>query len=175
MMYISKRAPVIFWILFTHLAFAGSLRDIGSNSGIVACTTQDCLDIQHVMDLYHEAVIVHDGARLATLFIPEGSAWLNVLSDDAYARAKTKSPNAAKIRVGNFRDFAELVSRGKANFNPTHSKVQIQSDGTIACVYFDFVFFSDGKEVNRGSETWQLVKGTDGWKIAAITYSSNPS
>jgi hypothetical protein len=33
---------------------------------------------------------------------------------------------------------------------------------------------SDGKEQNRGSETWVLVKGTEGWRIAAITYSSNP-
>ena len=175
MMYISKRAPVFFWVLFAHFAFAGSPRDIRSNSGVVACTTQDCLDIQRVMALYHEAVITHDGARLASLFIPEGSAWLNVLSDDAYARAKAKSPDAAKIRVGSFRDFADVVSRSKANFNPTHTKVQIQSDGTIACVYFSFVFFSEGKEVNRGSETWQLVKATDGWKIAAITYSSNPT
>jgi ketosteroid isomerase-like protein len=176
MMYISQRVPVLFWVLFTHLAFAGSPSDIGPHSDIVACgTTQDSVDIQRVMDLYHEAVIIHDGARLATLFIPEGSAWLNVLSDDAYARAKAQSPSAAKIRVGSFKDFAELVSHSKANFNPTHTNIQIHSDGTIASVYFDFVFLSDGKEVNHGSETWQLVKGTDGWKIAAITYSSNPT
>jgi hypothetical protein len=53
--------------------------------------------------------------------------------------------------------------------------VQINSDGTIASVYFDFIFLSDGKETNHGSEAWQLVKGTDGWNIAAITYSSNPT
>jgi len=27
---------------------------------------------------------------------------------------------------------------------------------------------------NRGDETWQLVKTNDGWRIVAITYSSNP-
>jgi len=39
---------------------------------------------------------------------------------------------------------------------------------------FDFVFLIDGKEENRGNETWQLVKRADGWRIAAITYSSTP-
>jgi hypothetical protein len=97
-----------------------------------------------------------------------------VLSDDAYARAKAKSPDAVKVRVGSYTDFAKLVSTSKANFNPTHTHLQQNSDGTIASVYFDFVFLVDGKATNRGSETWVLVKGTDGWRIAAITYSSNP-
>ena len=48
-------------------------------------------------------------------------------------------------------------------------------DGTIASVYFDFAFVIDGKPENQGRETWQLVKASDGWKIVAITYSSNPN
>jgi hypothetical protein len=35
--------------------------------------------------------------------------WLNVLSDEAYARAKAKSPDAVKVRVGSYTDFAKLV------------------------------------------------------------------
>ena len=50
----------------------------------------------------------------------------------------------------------------------------IHTDGTIAAVYFDFVFNVDGKANNRGSETWQLVKAADGWRIASIVYSSAP-
>ena len=145
-----------------------------SNAALPAPTALDTVDVQHVIDAYHEAVLTHDGSRLARLFIPQGSMWLNVLSDEAYARAKAKSPDAVKIRVGSFTDFAKLVSTSKAGFNPTHTHLQENSDGTIASVYFDFVFLVDGKEQNRGSETWVLVKGTDGWRIAAITYSSNP-
>jgi hypothetical protein len=134
----------------------------------------DTVDVQHVIDAYHEAVLGHDGERLTHLFLPEGGMWLNVLSDDTYARAKTKSPDALKIRIGNYTDFVKLVSTSKASFNPTHTHLQQNSDGTVASVYFDFVFLADGKEQNRGSETWVLVKGTDGWRIAAITFSSNP-
>ena len=100
--------------------------------------------------------------------------FLNVLSDDTYARAKAKSPDAVKVHVGSYTDFVKLVSTSKASFNPTHTHLVENSDGTIASVYFDFVFLIDGKAQNRGSETWVLVKGSDGWRIAAITFSSNP-
>lgn len=145
-----------------------------ANDPARAGTAQDTADVQQVMDAFHHAVVTHDGTHLAALFIPEGSTWLTVLSDEAYARAKAKAPNAAKIRVGSFQDFAKVVSNSKADLDPQHSHIRIQSDGTIASVYFDFVFLIGGKEENRGSETWQLVKGADGWRIAAITYSSDP-
>jgi hypothetical protein len=135
---------------------------------------QDIADVQQVMDAFHHAVVTHDGSQLTALFIPEGSTWLNVLSEDAYARAKAKSPEVAKVRLGSYKDFAGFVSHSKDSLDPEHSHVRIQSDGTIATAYFDFVFLINGKVENRGSETWQLVKGAQGWRIAAITYSSNP-
>jgi len=160
-------------ILIGTASFAQSPSPAESDKAVPASTASDTVDVQHVIDAYHEAVLTHDGSRLARLFIPQ-SLWLNVLSDDTYTRAKAKSPDAVKIRVGSYADFAKVVSTSKASFNPTHTHLQENSDGTIASVYFDFVFLVDGKEQNRGSETWVLVKGADGWRIAAITYSSNP-
>jgi hypothetical protein len=161
-------------ILIGTSSFAQSPSSAESGQPVPPVTASDTVDVQHVIDAYHEAVLTHDGSRLAHLFIPQGSMWLNVLSDEAFARAKAKSPDAVKIRVGSYTDFAKSVSTSKASFNPTHTHLQQNSDGTIASVYFDFVFLVDGKATNRGSETWVLVKGTDGWRIAAITYSSNP-
>jgi hypothetical protein len=160
-------------ILIGTVSFAQSPVPAEGNTVVSNSTASDTVDVQHVIDAYHEAVLTHDGSRLAQLFIPQGSMWLNVLSDDAYARAKGKSPDAVKVRVGSYTDFAKIVSTTKAKFNPTHTHLQMNSDGTIASVYFDFVFLVDGKEQNRGSETWVLVKGSNGWRIAAITYSSN--
>ena len=160
-------------ILTATASFAQSPSRAESNEATPASTASDTVDVQHVIDAYHEAVLTHDGSRLAHLFLPQ-SLWLNVLSDEAYARAKAKSLDAVKVRMGSYIDFAKLVSTSKASFNPTHTHLQENSDGTIASVYFEFVFLVDGKEQNRGSETWVLVKGTDGWRIAAITYSSSP-
>ena len=160
-------------ILIGTASFAQSPSPAEGNQTVPASIVADTVDVQHVIEAYHEAVLAHDGSRLASLFIPQ-SLWLNVLSDDTYVRVKAKKPDAVKIRVGSVADFAKLVSTSKASFNPTHTNLQINGDGTIASVYFDFVFLADGKETNRGSETWVLVKGSDGWRIAAITFSSNP-
>jgi hypothetical protein len=161
-------------LLLSAATFAASRACVGRDDSTPTGTGQDTVDVPHVMAAFHDAVITHNGSRLAALFIPEGSTWLNVLSDDAYVRAKAKSPDVAKIRLGGYKKFAEFVSTSKASLDARHSHVQIQSDGTIAAVYFDFVFLVDGKEENRGSETWQLVKGSEGWRIASITYSSDP-
>jgi hypothetical protein len=143
-----------------RLLFIGAL--LLSTTAHARDKAQDIADVQHVMDTFHQAVVSHDGAALAALFIPAGSTWLNVLASDG------------KIRVGSYQDFANFVSGSKDNLDPRHSHVRIQSDGVIASAYFDFVFLINGKAENRGSETWQLVKGADGWRIAALTYSSNP-
>jgi hypothetical protein len=130
--------------------------------------------IEQVMKQYHAAILAHDGTTLAGMFLPDANLWLNVLTDSAYARARAKSPTAQKVRVSTYRDFAKLVSTTPKSFDPEHSNVVIHTDGTIAAVYFDFVFNVDGKASNRGSETWQLVKAVDGWRIASIIYSSEP-
>lgn len=131
-------------------------------------------EIEQLMAQYHQAVVSHDGARLASMFIDKGS-WFNVLSDAAYTRARAKNPAALKIRPWSFQQFAKVVSSSRTTLDPRHSDLRILTDGTIASVYFKYVFLIGGKPENQGSETWQLVKGSDGWKIAAITYSSNPS
>ena len=136
--------------------------------------TKDTVDVEHVMAAYHEAVVAHDGARLSSLFISQGSTWLNVLSDSALAHMRATKPDAQKIRVGSYQDFAKFVSQSKSSLDPEHSNTRMLSDGTIASVYFDYVFMIDGKPENRGSEMWQLVKGEHGWRIAVISYSSNP-
>jgi len=52
-------------------------------------------DIQHVMEAFHQAVVAHDGGRVASLFVAEGSTWFNVLSDEAFAAARAKTPTAS--------------------------------------------------------------------------------
>lgn len=167
-------------LLAVLMPIAASGQTLAKSAGVQdattgpAATAQDTVDVQHVMDAFHESVVTHNGARLSTLFLTEGSTWLNVLSDEAYARAKQKSPNVPKVRVSSYKDFAKFVTSSQARLDPQHSNLKIHTDGTIASVYFDFSFKINGKEENRGNETWQLVRGADGWRIAAITYSSNP-
>src|SRR5579871_1659410 len=167
--------------VYNLVVFAFTLSLIAQTPTPSAAQTQtanhhyaDQMAIEQVMKQYHAAILAHDGTALAGLFLPDANLWLSVLTDAAYARAQANSPTVQKVRVSNYKDFAKLVSTTPKNFDPEHSNVVIHTDGTIAAVYFDFVFNVDGKASNRGSETWQLVKAVDGWRIASIIYSSEP-
>ena len=110
-----------FTILIGSASFAQSPLPAGTNMAVPASTASDTVDVRHVIDAYHEVVLTHDGSGLARLYIPHGGMWLNVLSDQAYARAKAKSPDAVKVRAGAYTHFRKLVSTSKASFNPMHT------------------------------------------------------
>lgn len=159
---------------FILLMLSGSAAASDQPEAMIATTWQDTADIQRVMDSFHHAVAAHDGNGVSALFLDHGSTWVTVLSDKAFAAAKAKHATTQKVRVSNYQDFANFVSNSKSVLDPRHDHVQITSDGAVASVYFHFQFVIDGKVENRGDETWQLVKTTDGWRIVAIIYSSNP-
>jgi hypothetical protein len=48
-------------------SFAQSPLPAESNKGVPDSTASDTVDVQHVIDAYHEAVLTHDGSRLARL------------------------------------------------------------------------------------------------------------
>lgn len=158
-----------------NVLIATLLVGLSGNAPMAAATPSDTQDVQHVLDAFHDAVYANDGQRLASLFIPEGSAWISVLTDESFEKLKARRPDVSQIKVGSFRDFVKMVSAPNAKLRPTRSNVAIRSDGSVASVYFDYVFLIDGVAQNRGHETWQLVRGSDGWRITAIAYSSTPN
>jgi hypothetical protein len=82
-------------------------------------------------------------------------------------QSRQRSKNSVPAIIATLRSWSPRQTK---SFDPQHSNVAIHTDGTIAAVYFNV----DGKANNRGSETWQLVKAADGWRIASIVYSSEP-
>lgn len=157
---------------FLHLPLLAASALVASP--IHASTAEDSRDVDHLIEAYHQAVVGHDRTRLAALFLGEGGAWVSVLSDEGLARVRAAKPDAPKLRPGGLANFLTMVATSSARLDPQHSNLQIRSDGTIATVTFDFRFLIDGKEQNRGSESWQLIKGGEGWRIVSIVYSSTP-
>lgn len=135
---------------------------------------QSILEIQELRDRYHSAVTGHDGPGLLRLVLPQASLWLTALDEESFLQLRKTKPDTQKVHASNFQQFAAFLNSSKAQLDPQSSDVRIITDGTIATVYFDFKFLIDGAVQNQGSETWQLINAEDGWKIAAITYSSNP-
>jgi hypothetical protein len=128
--------------------------------------------IGQVVQQFQSAIIAHDGKALGAMFLQDHDSWLSVFAEPGYSEVKTRHPDAKKIVKSSWKEFAEFVQRRDKPIEERFYNVKIDTNGTVASVWFDFDFLVDGKVVNRGSETWQLVHAQDGWKISSMLYSN---
>ncbi|UPG89810.1 nuclear transport factor 2 family protein [Luteibacter aegosomaticola] len=129
-------------------------------------------DIEKVVSQFQGALKTHDGKALASLFTPECS-WVEALGAESLVKVKAKKPDAGPYHTSTPAKFVDFVANSKDPLEERFHDVRIETDGTVGIVYFDFDFLLNGKIQNHGAETWQMVRTDDGWKIAAMLYSSN--
>lgn len=139
------------------------------------CTAADSpkAEINKVITRFQSALKRHDAKALDRLFLSDSDAWVTTLGDDTLITMRKKHPDAPHYKVGKRQSFLDFVGSTKSPIEETFHDVRIDTDGSVASVYFTFEFLMDEKVQNRGAETWQLLKTDDGWKISAMLYSSN--
>jgi ketosteroid isomerase-like protein len=127
--------------------------------------------IEQVVQQFQSAIIAKDGKALGALFLPDYNSWLAVADGSTFAAAKARNPAARKVMPSTWKEFADFVANSEKPVEERFSNVRIESNGAVASVYFDFEFMIDGGVTNRGSESWQMVRAEDGWKISSMLYS----
>jgi hypothetical protein len=136
-----------------------------------AARAADVAAINQVVEQFKAAIIAHDGKTLDSLFLLDHDSWLTVADDKTWAEVKPRNPKARKVFASSRRQFVEFVQTSPKPVEERFYNVRIDTNGAVASVWFDFDFLQDGKVTNRGSETWQMVRDEDGWKISAMLYS----
>jgi len=131
----------------------------------------DVAGIRQVVEQFQAAIIAHDGKTLGSLFLQDHDSWLSVADDATYADVKKRHPDAKKIMRSSWKEFADDIRKSTKAVEERFYNVRIDTNGAVGSVYFDFDFIQDGKVNNRGSETWQMVRAEDGWKISSMLYS----
>ena len=129
--------------------------------------------IQQVVDRFQVALKAHDAKGVSALFLNDDVSWYTALGEASFTKVKEKHPEVAPYKAGTLKQFTDFIGSGKVAVEERFHDVRIDTDGTVASVYFDFDFVADGKVANHGAETWQMVRTPDGWKIVAMLYSSN--
>jgi hypothetical protein len=156
--------------------FAATLALFSAASTAAPAVTEDhaqsTAEILQVVETFKAAIIKHDGQSLKQLFLQDQGNWLSVMHENLYQKVHARHPELARIQQSNYAEFSDFVTNAKTPVEEKFNNVIIETNGTIGTVYFDFDFLDDGKIRNRGSETWQLIKTENGWKIAAMLYSS---
>lgn len=141
----------------------------------VPCVAEESpkAQVQQVVDHFQAALKAKDTHALSDLFLPDSKAWITTLGEPSFSQVKAKHPEVPRYKAGSLQEFTDFVGKAKGSVEERFHDVRIETDGSVASVYFDFEFLMDGKVGNHGAETWQLVRTDSGWKIAAMLYSSN--
>jgi ketosteroid isomerase-like protein len=159
--------------LLPSLTLAFALTCLAAPAGAADTAHEaDAAAIRQVVQQFQSALVAHDGKALGSLFLQDHDSWLSVFDDASYADVKAHDPAARKVSRSTWQKFAEFVSTAPKPIEERFYNVRIETNGTVASVYFDFDFLIDGKVGNRGSETWQMVRAEDGWKISSMLYSN---
>ena len=106
-------------------------------------------------------IAAHDGAAISALLVPNGGA-----------SVVTELPNGS--RTVQRRSWAELLSRvttGSDRLEERLTDPAIESDGSIALVWGNYVFLINGKVDHCGVDHFNLVRDNGTWKIADASWS----
>jgi hypothetical protein len=137
----------------------------------------DLVAVQQVVEIFRTSIIQKNKAAFMGLFFsdkPEAITWQAVVDDPSLERIRTTRPQAIKARHrpdNNFVAFIDGIIASSDAEEETFSDIQMDTDGEVASVSFDYVYLSNAKPMNSGREKWLLVRTEQGWKITSVVYT----
>ncbi len=144
-------------------------------SAAPAASKEELAKISAVVEGFRTAIIAKDKEKFLKLFVRDGITWIGIKDSASLALHKAHYPDSKERKAppnDNHLSFIGYIVGTPAPTEEKFSNVQIDSDGEIATVRFDYSFHVNGKMNNWGKEAWQLVNTEEGWKIASVVWSA---
>jgi len=137
--------------------------------------------IKSVINAFEQSIQAKDKSRFLNLFVDPSSPMMGVVSEESMI---TRRAAVAKINKEDNKNFVatrfwastpekmiDRIASEDVSSREVFDNIKITTDGNIAHVYFDYVYYQDNKKKNWGSESWQMVQTLKGWKISSVSYS----
>jgi len=148
-------------------------------------TNEQALEV--IIKDFETAIANKDKEKFLSLFVEQPVSWVGVYTKRDYENelkwAKSEEGKKLKRQIGDkFREpakfrhstpeiFIESITDNTKHPREEITNVKILTNGEVATVYFDYIFFDDDKRINSGKENWQLINTGKGWKINAVNFS----
>ncbi len=107
------------------------------------------------------ALTAKDSAQILAQTRPEGRATAVLTLPDGTRAMRTRT----------WTDFAVGLKDGPSRLEERLVNPVVDIDGDIAMVWSSYVFLIDGKVSHCGTDHFDMVRGTDGWKVLNITWT----
>lgn len=165
-------------VLFSAAAFACSILLSIHQPAFAESPAVSEKHVAKIIEQFQDAIKNKDTAGFMGLFLRDDVTWTATYTDASVERYNAsirdaKEPLATRVQAGGSpRKFIESIAKNKAPQSEIFSNVRIDTDGDIAHVWFDYTFMIGSYKSAWGKESWQLVRTEAGWKIAAVTWSS---
>lgn len=134
-------------------------------------TPSDEAEIRLMLHRFGTAIVSRDHAGFTGLALSDAITFASAVDSTIRSRMRARRPDAKGYEIGSWPAFVDFVATSPVAVEERFSNIAIQSDGTVASLWFDYVFLEGGIESNRGHESWGLLKTSEGWKIASVIWS----
>jgi hypothetical protein len=127
-------------------------------------------ELRKVLDTFMNSLKTKDSLSLYNLFYEGHVTWVGVYKGGTQQRRFEKDSNSLNYKIEDYKTWFRSTTNGASKEEKFYN-VNIDTDGFIASVTFDFSFWAGGKKGLWGKESWGLVKINKQWKITSVIFS----
>lgn len=113
------------------------------------------------IDRMFAALTAKDAAAIQAQTLAEGRA----------TAVLTLPDGTRAVRTRNWTDFAAGLKDGPNRLEERLINPAVEIDGDIAMVWSPYVFLTDGRVSHCGTNHFDMVRGSAGWKVLNVTWT----
>lgn len=136
----------------------------------IADLSNDKLELNNVLNTFMSSLKTKDSISLYDLFYDGNVTWVGVYKDKTQQKRLEKDSSLLNYKVSDYKSWFRSTTKGALKEEKFYN-VNIDTDGHIASITFDFSFWAGEKKGLWGKESWGLVKIKDKWKITSVIFS----
>lgn len=137
---------------------------------------KDHTELKFITSEFMRCIKEKDKDAFLNLFYDNKTPWLGKFEPKSEQITLDNNPDAINAKgiydISKLEFIDSMVSTpDSVIIEEKFSNLQIDTDGWVASVNFDYEMFMNDKMTNSGREFWHLVKANNGWKISSVVYS----
>lgn len=133
-------------------------------------TTQHHTAINKVLQTFMHCMTTKDSATFYTLFYDGPVTWVGVYQTATQQKRISSNAGMPDHKLSDYKSWFRSIILGSPKEEKFYN-LQINTDGHVAAVTFDFSYWAGGKKSIWGKETWGMIRINNEWKITSVLFS----